>query len=130
MATTTPQRKTPQDRKPRATTVKVQPKFDIEADDEDEQLIPIRLVGEMYDVIAPKASLALRMGLQAGLSEMTLEDAQEAINGIYRWIDKAFGERAQEIHARLDDPDDKLDIKHINRLMVALAEKASSNPTT
>lgn len=90
--------------------------------------IPAQLVGREYLVTPPKSTLA--MALATRVREAG-DDVQKMRDELNAWIAKAFGPRqSEEVIARLDDADDDLDLPHIYRLMRALTESVTGDPTT
>jgi hypothetical protein len=99
----------------------------IEITAEPTRSVRVKFVGVEYDVHVPKASLALRLARQAAEKNA---DGVRMIDALYIWADSAFGEKAEEIRARLDDPTDDLDIIHLTKLMEAMTEVASNGYPT
>lgn len=92
------------------------------------QTLAIDLVGVRYNIVPPKAALAMRMARNA---EKARTNPELAVAELDSWIGHAFGKKgAKDIQKRLEDPADALDIIHIAKLMEALAERLSGNPTT
>lgn len=87
----------------------------------------VELVGVRYDnVRIPKAYANLQIAALA-----SSEDMGEMLGAITKWIKQAFGkEGADEILERLESEDDDLDLEHIMKLVEAMAEAATPNPTT
>ena len=86
------------------------------------QPIVIELVGEQYAINPPK-TLAYMEFMDDGTPSAELTDKEAADRShamIFRWIDMAFGERADEVKGRLTDNDDSLDLDHINYLIDAI----------
>jgi hypothetical protein len=123
--------------------------IEIEADEDDGQPIPVKLVGKQYLVNPPKSALAMNLaeGFSAAAGkeppkgapaaqveafrEKQRKQSSKSIKALKVWIRQAFGpEGADEINARLLDPDDKLDYKHLMNLMSALSEATTGDPTT
>lgn len=100
----------------------------IEIKAEPKAALDVELVGENYNIHPPKASLALKLAVRA---KTNADDPGLLLKTIDEWIDVAFGKAgAKAIHKRLDDPNDVLDIEHIMKLMEAVIEETSGNPTT
>lgn len=92
------------------------------------EIIPVELVGVKYEVKSPKTALALRIGVEA---KQAGDDPARMMEAIGTWVRIAFGAKvAPGVMARLDDPDDDLDISHVMKLMDALVERATGNPPT
>lgn len=90
----------------------------------------VDLVGVTYQIRIPKTYAMLRF---AALSQTTDDmDMSAMVEAMNAWIKQAFGkEGTEQVHERLGDPDDDLDIDHIMQLMEAVAEaSAPGNPTT
>jgi len=125
----------------------------IEADDDDELddgLIPIKLVGKEYLIRKPKLATTLDMAeevlsggftvkIPKGLSKAEREKleqeqadkARDLLKGMKQWIKSVFGkEGAKDIYKRFQDPEDRLDIPHIMKLMSAVNEASTGDPTT
>jgi len=95
--------------------------------------ITVRLVGIEYQVAIPKAGSAIAMARPRDKSESVEERGRKAVTGLFKWIDAAFGDAAEEVSERLEDPNDLLDFQHIQELQMALLEveaKKSGNPPT
>lgn len=91
------------------------------------EVIPVELVGERYSILPPKTAVTLKMAVRA---KQAGSDPALMYEALQEWIDKAFGKKAKEVHKRLDDPDDLLDIEHITELMKAVIEVSTGNPTS
>ena len=117
----------PADRKPKATPAKAaSPIIDIE--DEDEP-IPVRLVGVEYTAHRPKAMLAIRLGEQ--IKQVDMEDTEEVVNQFGSFLKLTFGsETSAAIMARLEDADDRLDVIHLLRFVEQITEVVSGRPPT
>lgn len=90
--------------------------------------IAVDLVGKTYQVKPPKSALAMRVAMSAKQAD---DDPMVMVEGLERWTKAAFGEKTSEaVWARMDDPDDDLDIPHLMQLMEALMEITSGNPTS
>lgn len=126
--------------------------IEIEAD--DSELLDIRLVGVDYLINPPKSSLTINMAesfasskesvklspnatpeekkaAAAAKLEASKKLGKKAMKALNTWITQAFGEDgAKGIHKRLNDPKDKLDIKHLMALMTQVSEAVTGDPTT
>jgi hypothetical protein len=87
----------------------------------------VAIDGESYAVRAPKAYLAMQLAKTAKDSE---EDPSLLLDAITSWVGKAFGDRADEVNARLGDNEDDLDVNDIMSLMQKLVEASSEDPTS
>lgn len=91
-------------------------------------VLDVDLVGVHYSVNPPKAALALKMAMD---SKLTGEDPSILMNTLDEWLVQAVGpEVTKDIHARLDDPADDLDVSHLMQLMEAVLSEMSERPTT
>ncbi|QNJ55959.1 tail assembly chaperone [Microbacterium phage Rasputia] len=121
----------------------------IEIEAEAAELIPVKLVGETYYLNPPKTALTMDMAeSMGGMSAKKLpesasdaekaqalkesrKNAKKARSAVDTWVLQAFGvEGAKAIQKRLLDPLDRLDIDHLMKLMNAVAEAKTGNPTT
>lgn len=124
--------------------------IEIEADEVEP--LNVKLVGKMYQINPPKTAMSLAMAEnmmgRADVFDMKNEEklpkaerekrekrrtkiAREAQRLLNDWVIQAFGaEGAKEIQARLADPTDKLDTPHLMKLMTAVSEEVTGNPTT
>lgn len=106
-------------------------RIDIEAEPRED--VQVKLVGTEYLVKPPKGSTAINMAKQAAEAEKddSASSSVKSFELIEDWINRAFGKnQAKKIHARLNDPDDELDIPHIMQLVNKLSEITTGNPTT
>lgn len=88
----------------------------------------VSLVGVDYTLTPPKSALALRMANQA---RSGADGASEVVDSIYSWVRSAFGaDQYDGIVARLEDPDDLLDIEHLTQLMQKVMEAMTDTPTS
>jgi hypothetical protein len=88
----------------------------------------VTLVGIGYRALPPKALISVAMGkkLQAAGS-----DIDKIISELEGWLSSIFGRKVSpDIMARLQDPDDDIDLKDIMELIKKLSEQATGNPTT
>lgn len=88
----------------------------------------VNLVGEHYRVYALKGSVGLSL---ISLQKKGDKDPEKALKAVDHMIDSLFskGDR-KNIRARLDDPDDFLDISHISELLVKMIEAGVDSPST
>lgn len=92
-------------------------------------LIPVDLVGVHYLVKAPKAVVAIKIGMRA--KELQDEDPEELLKLLGEWVSMAFSKKdAAAVMKRLGDQDDDLDLNHIVQLVEAVIEVGSGNPTS
>ena len=121
--------KAPTDRQPKATparAAKASPIIDIE--DEDEP-IPVRLVGVDYVAHRPKAMLAIRLGER--IQQVDMENTGEVIDQFGSFLRLTFGsETAESIMARLEDADDRLDVIHLLKFVERITEVVTGRPPT
>ena len=102
----------------------------IEINASDREPITIELVGKEYVIDPPKSTYGIKLArrakeLAAGKGD---SDGYDMVEG---WVRKAFGPRQGEaVLERLMDDDDDLDVPHIMKLIEALAELVTENPTT
>lgn len=88
----------------------------------------VSLVDEEYLVTPPKSTIALALAARAKAAGDDGEKVRAELDG---WVGLAFGKKqAAKVQARLDDPDDDLDLPHIMELMQALAAAATPDPTS
>lgn len=93
--------------------------------------IKVDLVGVRYDVWPPKTALAIRLAKRALALQGDVEQASELFDVLDTWIDMAFGKPiAKKVRARMEDGEDDLDFPHIMKLMEALIERSTGNPTS
>lgn len=115
--------------------------------------IDVRLVGVDYRVYPPKASFSLEMARNAQDLQRKAERSQSkktkkgnpatrtaqdvdtssalaSVKMLEDWVDQAFGDQAKDVHARLADPKDALDLPHIGQLIEAVTEEQTGGPTT
>lgn len=102
--------------------------IEAKAEDSRRQKIKVSLVGREYLITAPKAGLAISSG--RALLSKDPEVQMKAVGSFNHWIERAFGEKAEEIFDRLDDDDDLLDLVHIQELQEQVMAQATGNPTT
>ncbi|WKW87066.1 tail assembly chaperone [Microbacterium phage Nicole72] len=125
----TTKRKAPTDRQAKATPAKAAKPAPI-IDIEDEEVpIPVRLIGKDYEAHRPKAMLAIRLGER--VQNVDLEDTEEAIAAITSFLRLVFDTQTSEaIMARLEDPDDRLDVHHLLTFVDRMTEAVTGRPPT
>lgn len=126
----TTKRKAPQDRQAKAAPKSAAnaPIIDIEADDND---IPVRLVGHDYIAHKPKAMLAIRLGERVNAQSLDMNDLPALVETMNEFMRLIFGtETGAAIMARLEDPDDKIDLPHLQRLVNRIVEVTTGRPPT
>ncbi|QGJ92698.1 tail assembly chaperone [Microbacterium phage Megan] len=127
----TTRKKAPQDRqapKPTKAQAAATPIIDIDSDDTD---IPVRLVGIDYVAHRPKAMLAIRLGERVNAQSLDMNDLPALIDTMGEFMRLIFGtDTAAAIMARLEDPDDRIDLAHIQRLVNRMVEVTTGRPPT
>lgn len=127
-------KKAPQDRKPKASPATAIPANAIDLGEEDEgpQTFPVHFLRDdevWYDARLPKGTMALALGEEMKSVDMESPAAmREAVEKFTRLLFSRAD--ADAIFARLDDPDDRLDLVHLRRLVNKIAEKGAGLPTT
>lgn len=123
----------PQDRKPKAE--KPRPLSDgIDLGDEDTGPVefPVHFLKddeETYQAHLPKGTLALALGEQMnGVDTEDLSAMREMVDRFIRLL--FFSDTVDRLTERLDDPDDRLDLVHFQRLIQRIAERSADLPTT
>lgn len=91
------------------------------------EAINLTLVGEQYKIKPPKSALAMKFATQA---KQAGEDPGKLMEAIGEWVKMAFGKDASKVMARLDKPEDDLDVQHIMTLMQKIMELQTGDPTT
>lgn len=83
---------------------------------------------QWYKAHVPKGTMALALGQEMqGIDTEDLDAMREIIEKFLRLL---FGKDDYEaVLARLDDPDDRLDIIHVRTLVKRVSEKVSNLPT-
>jgi hypothetical protein len=90
-------------------------------------VIPIALVGKPYSLTPPKATLAIKLAIDA---QKAGDDPKAMWDALIEWVDMGFSATERDaITARLNDPRDELDIPHLNELMEKVLELQTGNPT-
>jgi hypothetical protein len=90
------------------------------------RLIPVNFVGIDYEAKRPKAIMAIRLGERISNAG---EDVEEVIQDLTNFAELVFGEEiGKEVMARMEDPNDDLDLPHLIQLVTALAEAATDLP--
>jgi hypothetical protein len=92
--------------------------------------ITVRLVGHEYVMTMPKGALTLKIAARAREAEEKA-DPTVMVALFDDWLDAGFGKKqGKALRARMDDPDDALDIPHIMELIQKVAEVGTPNPTS
>jgi hypothetical protein len=90
----------------------------------------VRLIGVEYILNPPKAAFGVALAERAAAMDRD-KDGMLMWAEIWQWVERAAGKKqSRAIKARLDDPDDNLDIKHVTELMKRVMAEASKNPTS
>lgn len=121
--------KKPQDHQPpKAKASTPAPSGIIDIEDEEEG-IPVRLVGVDYVAHRPKALMAVRLGEQ--IKGVDMEDVEAVVDLLSRFLRLMFGSTTTvDIMARLDDEDDRLDVVHLFTLVEKMTAEVSNRPPT
>lgn len=94
---------------------------------EPREPITVNLVGEEYLVDPPKGTYGIKLAQRA---KEAGEDTEANWSVVEGWVQRAFGKKqAKKVLERLMDDDDDLDIPHIMKLIEALAEAITGDPT-
>lgn len=94
------------------------------------ETIDINLVGVAYTITPPKAGLAIQ------IARLSVDNADgtstvKVLDLLDKWIDRAFGDQADAVRARMyEDEDDQLDLPHLIELVKAVMEQQTGNPTS
>ena len=114
---------------PAAETPSVESALDVQIVADKRQSMVIELVGMRYTVKVPKASLALKLAVRAKQAD---DNPALLAQTIDEWISRAFSsEDAESVKHRLyEADDDDLDLPHIMKLMEALIERTTDNPSS
>lgn len=124
----------PADRKPKAAPATAAPVGAIDLSDEDEgpQNIPVKFLRDderWYDAHLPKGTMALALGEE--MKGVDMDDPEQMREMVDRFTRLLFNTAdADAIFARLDDPNDRLDLVHLRRLVNRIAERGAGLPTT
>jgi len=110
--------------------------IEIEAD--EPELLDVKLVGKTYSIRPPKAALTMNMAdsFKGGLDEKSMKSSEglkaskKVIKTLKDWVIQAFAEESKDVFARMNDPKDLLDWPHIMKLMTAVSEATTGDPTT
>lgn len=95
--------------------------------------INLKLVGKEYRVFPPKTiqSLLLAQAGRGSKKDGSDSDPMKMYDEVKKWITMAFGRKeAPKVIARMEDPNDELDLDHIMELMEKLMEQSTGNPTS
>lgn len=104
--------------------------MDIQIEAKPRKTFAVELVGKEYTLTAPKSAFALRMAVKSKQAQ-TASDPSLLIEAVDEWLEAALGpEQSQEVHDRIDDPNDDLDLEHINTLMEKVMEQTTGVPTS
>ena len=94
---------------------------------EPRKTLEVDLVGKTYKVTAPKAALGLKLAVRAKQAD---DDPGKMMEAVEEWVIKAFGKtNGAKVLKRVDDEDDDLDIQHLMKLMEAVIEATTGDPT-
>lgn len=127
-------KKAPADRKPKSAKPAHSNPLAIDLGEEDAgpQEFPVRFLKDddvWYDAHLPKGTLALALGEEInGVDTSDLVGMREMIEKFIRLLFKSADVEA--IKARLDDPDDRLDLVHIKVLVNRISQRTGGLPTT
>lgn len=98
----------------------------IDIQDESEP-ISVALVGKTYVAHMPKSMLAIRLGER--ISGLDTEDVDAIIDSLSEFMRLIFDAAdASAILDRLTEPDDRLDIPHLLRLVDRMTEVVANRP--
>lgn len=126
MAQTVVTKKTAARKAPPAKPAPVTPIIDIE---DEEKPIPVRLIGVDYTAHRPKSMLAVRLGQQVQAADPT--DPEAVVGHVRSFLALVFGsDETDAIMARLEDPDDRLDVPHLLTFIERMTEVVSGRPPT
>lgn len=121
-------RKGAQTRKPAVVAPAAQPRV-IDIEDESEP-ITVNLIGQQYIAHRPKSMLAIRLGERINQTDLG-SDLTALAESMREFVVLMFGTAtAEQIMARLEDPDDRLDLPHIQRLVNRMVEVVTGRPPT
>ncbi|UDL16226.1 hypothetical protein SEA_KOZIE_30 [Microbacterium phage Kozie] len=102
----------------------------ITIDAEPREQITVHLVGKPYLLTPPKGALGLQLAERAQAANAT-GDVKAIWGEVMDWVTKAVGSKqAADIQARLDDPEDDLDVIHVVTVMEKVVEAVTSNPSS
>jgi hypothetical protein len=91
--------------------------------------ISVDLVGQRYEIVPPKAGIALRIAKLA--TDKDPNQQMKVLSLVDVWIARAFGDQAPELERRMyEDPDDELDFPHVVQLIQKVVEFQTGNPTS
>lgn len=100
---------------------------------EPRKTLTVDLVGVTYTIRAPKGATALALAKRFGQKSKGKGSSQidDTLTALRDWSRSAFGVKtSDEVFARLDDPEDDLDISHLSDLMAKVTEATTGDPTT
>jgi hypothetical protein len=99
--------------------------------EDDEEPITVNLVGKQYIAHKPKSMLAIRLGERINVADFSTDNLGAVREAMGEFCVLMFGtETASDIMARLEDPDDRLDLPHIQRLVNRMVEVTTGRPPT
>jgi hypothetical protein len=106
--------------------------IDLGEEDDGQTEYPTRFLRDdkvWYSAHLPKGIVALRLGQE--MEAMNTENPEEMLAKIMEFVATMFTpEDAATIEARIMDPADRLDFRHVMSLVRRLSEKATGLPTT
>lgn len=126
--------KRPTDRQEKATTVAAPAPAPtsriIDIEDESEP-ITVNLIGQQYIAYRPKSMLAIRLGERINASPLDTTNLSMLVEAMKEFMVLMFGTvNADLIMERLEDPDDRLDLPHLQRLVNRMVEVTTGRPPT
>lgn len=124
-------RKAPQDRQAKAAPATAAPTSRIIDIEDEEEPITVNLIGQQYIAHRPKSMLAIRLGERINSAKIDMENMGALADSMKEFMVLMFGTAtADDIMARLEDPDDRLDLPHIQRLVNRMVEVTTGRPPT
>lgn len=99
--------------------------------------VPVEWLGENYLVRIPRSSFAMQMA-KFGSKMSEAEEDPETMMALMseftqvqnQLVVSIFGNKADDVFARLEDPEDDADFEYVMDLATALSEADSENPPT
>jgi hypothetical protein len=123
-------RKAPQDRQAKAAPATAAPSRVIDIEDETEP-ITVNLIGQQYTARPPKSMLAIRLGERINSQPIDMDNLGALRDTMSEFMVLMFGTAtAEDIMARLEDPDDRLDLPHLQKLVNRIVEVTTGRPPT